>query len=86
MRGDVRSFVTTHGEHVWTVLYCTVLYCTVLYCTVGEHVWTGRAVARVLHGIQSPNYPAQQWGKVFRSEHIIFIFCSIFIFFSIFIY
>ena len=53
---------------------CTVLYCTVLYCTVGEHVWTGRTVARVLHGIQSPKYLAQQWGKVFRCGIFIFIF------------
>jgi len=32
-----------------------------------EHDWSGRAVARVFHGIQSPNYPAKQWGRVFRS-------------------
>ena len=47
-------------------------------------MWTGRAVARVLHGIQSPNYPAQQWGKVFRCG--IFIFFSFFNLLSIFIY
>eukprot|EP00092_Neocalanus_flemingeri_P040667 GFUD01044278.1.p1 GENE.GFUD01044278.1~~GFUD01044278.1.p1 ORF type:complete len:1538 (+),score=567.86 GFUD01044278.1:263-4615(+) len=36
-------------------------------CQHQEHDWNGRAVARVLHGIQSPNYPAKQWGRVFRS-------------------
>jgi len=36
-------------------------------CQHQEHDWSGRAVARVFHGIQSPNYPAKQWGKVFRS-------------------
>jgi len=36
-------------------------------CQHQEHNWSGRAVARVLHGIQSPNYPAKQWGRVFRS-------------------
>ena len=35
-------------------------------CTHNDHTWTGRAVARVFHGIQSPNFPAQQWRKVFR--------------------
>ena len=44
VRGDIRSFVCTHRDHVWT----------------------GRAVARILHGIQSPNFPAKQWGRVFR--------------------
>ena len=29
-----------------------------------EHTWSGRAVARVFHGIQSPNFPAKQWGRV----------------------
>ena len=38
VRGDIRSFVCTHRDHVWT----------------------GRAVARILHGIQSPNFPAKQ--------------------------
>ena len=44
MQGDIRSFVCTHQDHVWT----------------------GRAVAWILHGIQSPHFPAQQWGRVFR--------------------
>ena len=35
-------------------------------CQHTEHVWTGRAVARILHGIASPNFPAQQWGRVYR--------------------
>ena len=35
-------------------------------CTHRDHVWTGRAVARIFHGIQSPNFPAKQWGRVFR--------------------
>ena len=35
-------------------------------CTHSEHTWSGRAVARILHGIQSPNFPAKQWGRVFR--------------------
>ena len=29
-----------------------------------EHTWSGRAVARIFHGIQSPNFPAKQWGRV----------------------
>jgi ATP-dependent DNA helicase Q4 len=29
-----------------------------------DHTWTGRAVARIFHGIQSPNFPAKQWGRV----------------------
>jgi ATP-dependent DNA helicase Q4 len=45
VRGDVRSFVSTHQE---------------------QAVWTGRAVARIFHGIASPNYPAQVWGRVRR--------------------
>jgi len=36
-------------------------------CQHQEHDWTGRAVARIFHGIQSPNFPAKQWGKVWRS-------------------
>lgn len=28
-----------------------------------DNNFTGRAVARILHGIQSPNYPAYAWGK-----------------------
>ena len=35
-----------------------------------DHSWTGRAVARVLHGIQSPNYPAKQWGRVYRYSRV----------------
>ena len=35
-------------------------------CQHTDHVWTGRAVARILHGIASPNFPAPQWGKVYR--------------------
>ena len=35
-------------------------------CTHSDHTWNGRAVARILHGIQSPNFPAVQWGKVYR--------------------
>jgi ATP-dependent DNA helicase Q4 len=34
--------------------------------THSDHTWSGRAVARVFHGIASPNFPAQQWGRVFR--------------------
>ena len=29
----------------------------------GDHTWTGRAVARVMHGIQSPNFAAKIWGR-----------------------
>ena len=29
-----------------------------------EHTWSGRAVARIFHGIASPNFPAKQWGRV----------------------
>ena len=28
-----------------------------------EHVLTGRAIARVLHGIDSPCFPAEVWGR-----------------------
>lgn len=28
-----------------------------------DNVFTGRAVARIFHGIQSPNYPAVIWGR-----------------------
>lgn len=28
-----------------------------------DNSFTGRAVARIFHGIQSPNYPAYVWGK-----------------------
>lgn len=44
IRADIRSFVCTHSDHVWS----------------------GRAVARIFHGIGSPNFPAKQWGRVRR--------------------
>lgn len=28
-----------------------------------ENQFTGRTVARIFHGIQSPNYPAVMWGR-----------------------
>jgi len=28
-----------------------------------DHSWNGRAVARIFHGIQSPNFSAKQWGR-----------------------
>lgn len=31
-----------------------------------DHSWTGRAVARILHGISSPNFPSKVWGRVRR--------------------
>lgn len=31
-----------------------------------EHSLTGRAIARVLHGIDSPRFPATTWGRVRR--------------------
>ena len=31
-----------------------------------DHTWNGRAVARIFHGIQSPNFPAKQWGRVYK--------------------
>ena len=31
-----------------------------------DHKWNGRAVARIFHGISSPNFPAQVWGRVRR--------------------
>ncbi|KAG7168893.1 uncharacterized protein LOC121866392 [Homarus americanus] len=31
-----------------------------------DHQWTGRAVARVFHGIGSPNFPTEVWGRVRR--------------------
>jgi len=34
--------------------------------THADHNWHGRAVARIFHGIASPNFPAKQWGRVFR--------------------
>lgn len=36
-----------------------------------DNVFTGRAVARIFHGIQSPNYPAVIWGRCkFWRAHI----------------
>lgn len=34
--------------------------------TYEDQQWTGRAVARVFHGIGSPNYPTETWGRVRR--------------------
>lgn len=34
-----------------------------LICMYQDNVFTGRAVARIFHGIQSPNYPAVIWGR-----------------------
>lgn len=34
--------------------------------TYSDQQWTGRAVARVFHGIGSPNYPTEVWGRVRR--------------------
>lgn len=31
-----------------------------------DHALTGRSVARVFHGIDSPNFPAETWGRVRR--------------------
>jgi len=31
-----------------------------------DRAWNGRAVARIFHGIPSPNFPAQVWGRVRR--------------------
>ncbi|XP_027231609.2 ATP-dependent DNA helicase Q4 [Penaeus vannamei] len=31
-----------------------------------DNQWTGRAIARVFHGIGSPNFPAEVWGRVRR--------------------
>ena len=45
LRADIRSFIFTHSDHVWT----------------------GRAIARVFHGIGSPNFPAKVWGRVYKS-------------------
>lgn len=40
-----------------------------------DNNFTGRAVARIFHGIQSPNYPAYIWGKCrFWRTHISFDF------------
>lgn len=36
-----------------------------------DNSFTGRAVARIFHGIQSPNYPAISWSKCrFWRAHI----------------
>ncbi|XP_044263176.1 ATP-dependent DNA helicase Q4 [Tribolium madens] len=34
-----------------------------LLCTYRDNNFTGRAVARIFHGITSPNYPAVIWGR-----------------------
>lgn len=34
-----------------------------LICMYRDNTFTGRAVARIFHGIQSPNYPAVIWGR-----------------------
>ncbi|XP_043523721.1 ATP-dependent DNA helicase Q4 isoform X2 [Frieseomelitta varia] len=40
-----------------------------------DNNFTGRAIARIFHGIQSPNYPAYIWGKCrFWRTHISFDF------------
>jgi len=31
-----------------------------------DTAWTGRAVASIFHGIQSPNFPVKSWGRVYR--------------------
>lgn len=31
-----------------------------------DQTFTGRAIARIMHGIASPNYPAQVWGRLRR--------------------
>lgn len=42
-----------------------------LVCMYRDNVFTGRAVARIFHGIQSPNYPAVIWGRCkFWRSHI----------------
>ena len=35
-----------------------------LLSTHTDQTWTARAIARVFHGIQSPNFPANVWGRV----------------------
>ncbi|GBN17081.1 ATP-dependent DNA helicase Q4 [Araneus ventricosus] len=35
-----------------------------LVCTHQDHNFTGRAVARIFHGIDSPCFPSETWGKV----------------------
>lgn len=41
-----------------------------LVCMYRDNVFTGTAVSRIFHGIQSPNYPAVMWGrcKLWRSH------------------
>lgn len=34
-----------------------------LICLYRDNVFSGRTVARIFHGIQSPNYPAVIWGR-----------------------
>lgn len=42
-----------------------------LVCMYRDNVFTGRAVARIFHGIQSPNYKAVIWGRCkFWRAHI----------------
>ena len=31
-----------------------------------EHTLSGRTIARIFHGIASPNFPAEVWGRVRR--------------------
>ncbi|KAF8783125.1 ATP-dependent DNA helicase Q4 like protein [Argiope bruennichi] len=35
-----------------------------LICTHQDHSFTGRAIARIFHGIDSPCFPSEIWGKV----------------------
>ena len=44
-----------------------------------DQPWTGRAVARVFHGIASPNFPAKVWGRVFRWVTLVTIWQEMFI-------
>ena len=37
-----------------------------LISSESDQSWTGRSVARILHGISSPNFPAKVWGRVRR--------------------
>lgn len=60
---------------LWVVIVCTIiLFQTNLknrsqvlsdiknLINSSSERFTGRAIARILHGIQSPNYPATIWG------------------------
>ena len=44
-----------------------------------ERSWTGRAVARIFHGIASPCFPAEVWGRDrrFWRRHLDFDFNKI---------